>query len=98
MAKLSSRQQVLNKNATLAGVLVPFCKVNGKPSILFTKRSHKIVRNKSDVSFPGGKMDKDVDKNIVDTALRETTEEIGILKSDIHVWIETRPIIATNVR
>ncbi|XP_028394062.1 nucleoside diphosphate-linked moiety X motif 8-like isoform X5 [Dendronephthya gigantea] len=96
MVKLSSRQQVLNERATLAGVLVPFCKVNGKPSILFTKRSHKIVRNKSDVCFPGGKMDKDVDKNVVETALRETVEEIGVSKSDIHVWIQIRPIIATN--
>ena len=96
MGKLSSQQRVLNSNATLAGVLVPFCLADGKPAILFTKRSHKIVRNKSDVSFPGGKMDKKLDRNITDTAVRETMEEIGITKSDIDVWIEMKPIIGTN--
>ena len=97
--KSSQRQKrVLNKDAIPAGVLVPFCKVNGKPSILFTKRSHKIVRNKGDVSFPGGKMDSRFDKTIIDTTLRETMEEIGIPKSDIDVWIEIKPIIGTNVR
>ncbi len=98
MERLSSQQQALNKHATLAGVLVPFCIVDGKPSILFTKRSHKIVRNKSDVSFPGGKMDDKFDKNIIDTALRETMEEIGVTKSDIDVWIGMKPVIGTNVR
>ena len=98
MERLSSQQPALNKDAMLAGVLVPFCTVNGKPSILFTKRSNKIVRNKSDVSFPGGKMDNKFDKNIIDTALRETMEEIGVPKSDIDVWIEMKPTIGTTVR
>lgn len=96
MEQLSSQQPALNKDAMLAGVLVPFCTVNGKPSILFTKRSNKIVRNKSDVSFPGGKMDNKFDKNIIDTALRETMEEIGVPKSDIDVWIEMKPTIGTT--
>jgi 8-oxo-dGTP pyrophosphatase MutT (NUDIX family) len=97
MEKLSSLQQVSKKNATLAGVLVPFCKADGKPAILFTKRSHKIVRNKSDVCFPGGKMDEKMDKNIIDTALRETMEEIGVSRSDVDVWTGMKPIIGTNV-
>ena len=97
MAQLSSGKVASYKNASLAGVLVPFCMVDGKPSILFTKRSHKIVRNKSDVCFPGGKMDDKVDKNIIDTAIRETFEEIGVSKSDIEVWGELKPTIGTNV-
>ena len=97
MAQLSSGKVASYKNASLAGVLVPFCMVDGKPSILFTKRSHKIVRNKSDVCFPGGKMDDKVDKNIIDTAIRETFEEIGVSKSDVEVWGELKPTIGTNV-
>lgn len=92
------QQRAFKKDATLAGVLVPFCKVDGKPSILFTKRSAKIVRNKSDVSFPGGKMHHDVDKNIIDTALRETMEEIGVPKSAIDVWTEMKPLLGSTVR
>ena len=97
MKQLSSQQVATNKNASLAGVLVPFCIVDGKPSVLFTKRSHKIVRNKSDVCFPGGKMDDKFDENIIDTALRETIEEIGVSESDIDVWGELKPTIGTNV-
>ena len=36
------------------------------------------------MSFPGGGADKD-DKNMLETALRETYEEVGILSHDIEV-------------
>ncbi|KAK3730315.1 hypothetical protein QZH41_015360, partial [Actinostola sp. cb2023] len=35
--------------------------------------------------FPGGKRDKE-DKNLVDTAVRETVEELGIEQDKIDVW------------
>ena len=37
------------------------------------------------ISFPGGKMDA-ADVDIIDTALRETYEETGLLRSDIEIW------------
>lgn len=36
-------------------------------------------------SFPGGKRDKE-DKNLVETAVRETVEELGIEQNKIDVW------------
>jgi 8-oxo-dGTP pyrophosphatase MutT (NUDIX family) len=36
-------------------------------------------------SFPGGKRDNE-DKNIVDTAVRETVEELGIQSDKIEIW------------
>lgn len=90
MERISSRQPV-TKEVSLAGVLVPFCIAEGKPSILLTKRSNKLIRNKGDVSFPGGKMDS-VDKDIIDTTLRETHEEIGLPRSDIEIWTSLKPI------
>lgn len=42
-------------------------------------------------SFPGGKVDKE-DNSIVDAALRETEEELGINKRAIEVWVEAFPI------
>ena len=42
-------------------------------------------------SFPGGKKD-DSDNNIIDTALREAEEEIGLAGSDIQVWGPLLPV------
>ena len=42
-------------------------------------------------SFPGGKVDKE-DNSIVDAALRETEEELGINKTAVEVWVEAFPI------
>ena len=32
-----------------AGVLIPFCEVDGKPSLVFTQRSHSLKRNRGHV-------------------------------------------------
>lgn len=58
-----------------AAVLVPVCSFEGKPSILFTKRSPFLSNHSSEISFPGGHADPS-DESLVDTALRETREEI----------------------
>ena len=51
---------------------------------LIERASHPLDKHKGQISFPGGKEeDFDVDMNA--TALRETEEEIGILKHDVKV-------------
>jgi 8-oxo-dGTP pyrophosphatase MutT (NUDIX family) len=47
------------------------------------QRSHMLRTHKNEVCFPGGKVDRGVDRNIVSTAIREVGEEIGIQTSDI---------------
>ncbi len=37
------------------------------------------------MSFPGGKFEPGVDKSLIDTALRETEEEIGVPRSNIRI-------------
>jgi 8-oxo-dGTP pyrophosphatase MutT (NUDIX family) len=49
---------------------------------LFEKRANNI-RQGGEVSFPGGEFNSEVDKNFVDTAIRETSEELGIEKEKI---------------
>lgn len=74
--KIIGREAHLN-----AGVIVLFCEINGEIFILFEKRSEKIKQG-GEICFPGGKRDKE-DKNFLETALRETYEEIGLSKDKI---------------
>lgn len=66
-----------------AGVLVTLCNVKGEPSLLYTVRSAKLRSHAGHVSFPGG--GRDEGESAVDTALRETHEEIGIAGESVHV-------------
>nr|CAD7204379.1 unnamed protein product [Timema douglasi] len=74
-----------NNQIKKAAVLVPLCIVNGELSLLYTVRSPDLKRNSGQVSFPGGIMDK-TDKDLQETALRETFEELGIQKSNVQIW------------
>ncbi|XP_062895795.1 nucleoside diphosphate-linked moiety X motif 8 isoform X2 [Mobula hypostoma] len=76
-----------------AGILLPLCRgPGGDPSILLTLRSAQLSgRHQGDVSFPGGKQDRS-DGDIVDTALRETEEEVGLRVSRASVWGTLRPV------
>ncbi|MHA2277753.1 MAG: NUDIX hydrolase [Candidatus Kariarchaeaceae archaeon] len=74
----------LNRGKPEAAVLVPFIEKNGIPHLVLTKRSNNLRTHSGQISFPGGKVDS-LDKNIMETALRETEEEIGIKKEEIHM-------------
>ena len=47
------------------------------PSLLLTKRTTNVSTHKGQVSFPGGRREV-FDRNMEETALRETFEEVGI--------------------
>jgi 8-oxo-dGTP pyrophosphatase MutT (NUDIX family) len=62
---------------TYSGVLVIIHFPQNIPTFLFTKRSLILKNHAGEISFPGGKFSKS-DKSFLDTAIRETSEEIGI--------------------
>ena len=73
--------EVTSKKSAVLVLLNPY---SSKLSLIITKRSSKLNSHRGQVSFPGGKVDE-TDKNITETALRETDEEIGIQAKDIQV-------------
>lgn len=65
----------------LAAVLVPI--LDGR-SVVFTKRTEDLPRHPGEISFPGG-IRHEEDAAPVDTALRETEEELGIDPAAVEV-------------
>lgn len=59
-----------------AAVLLGVVEVDGAPNVLFTKRSPHLSQHSGEISFPGGHFDQGSDQNLLDTAIRETHEEL----------------------
>ena len=67
-----------------AGVMLLLSPKNGGYAILLNKRSDTVDRHAGEVSFPGGRMDE-ADASLLETALRETHEEMGVVPDDVEV-------------
>ena len=67
-----------------AAVLIPIFKSSHGYEVLFTERTHKVEHHKGQISFPGGGVEKR-DKDFIETALRESFEEVGLLQEDVEV-------------
>jgi 8-oxo-dGTP pyrophosphatase MutT (NUDIX family) len=77
-------QKCDNRDLLPAGVLVPLFERNGELHIVLTQRTYEIEHHKGQISFPGGAKNK-CDTTIIETALRETEEEIGLRKDTMNV-------------
>ncbi|KAK2584245.1 hypothetical protein KPH14_006656 [Odynerus spinipes] len=83
--KLYKAMKKLEGDVSQAAVLIPFCIHRGELGLLYTLRSSKLNSNRGQVSFPGGMHDK-TDRDLEETALRETWEELKIPKEKVDVW------------
>ena len=63
---------------------VPLVSVSGEVHLLYTRRALSLSSHSGQVSFPGGKEEAE-DTDLVQTALRETEEELGIPASAVEV-------------
>ena len=62
----------------LAVLIIIHCK-NMIPHVLLTRRSSSLKSHTGEISFPGGQYSSAQDLSLLDTALRETKEEIGLI-------------------
>lgn len=67
-----------------ASVLIPLVAREGGMTLLLTQRAAHLHDHPGQVSFPGGSAEK-TDASAIETALRETEEEVGIHRSHLDV-------------
>ena len=72
------------QHLTRAAVLVPLILRGDEAFVLFTERSHHVPTHQGQVSFPGGVHEPD-DPDLIQTAVRETWEEVGVPPEQVMV-------------
>lgn len=79
-----------------SAVVVPIFDVDkNKKGILLTRRSRELPRHAGEVSFPGGRKEPK-DKNLLDTALRELEEEVGLPRKEVNIIGELKKTSTTT--
>ena len=94
-------ERVAGDDLTPAAVMVLLYRKDGDFCVLLNKRSQEVEHHKGEISFPGGATDPE-DRDPLDTAFRETEEEMGIHRDDIKVLgemdeVATRSRFRVNV-
>jgi len=88
LAKESATDPLFNGAAVAdmkpAAVLVPLIDHPAGMTVLLTKRTEHLTDHAGQISFPGGRTEPE-DRDAVDTALRETEEEIGLARAKVDV-------------
>ncbi|MCL6272010.1 CoA pyrophosphatase [Sansalvadorimonas sp. 2012CJ34-2] len=83
----------LDVEAPEAAVLIALTRHERDPEIVFTRRCGHLNTHGGEVAFPGGKRDPE-DKSLLQTALRESHEEIGLPTSQVDFLGTTGDVIS----
>jgi 8-oxo-dGTP pyrophosphatase MutT (NUDIX family) len=65
-----------------AAVLVPLVERGAGLNVILTRRSGRLRNHPGQVAFPGGRVDPE-DASLLDAALREAEEEVGLSPADV---------------
>ena len=90
-----SKRSIVEPSMARAGVLVLVYPKDGQAHVLFNKRSEHVDKHKGEIAFPGGGWESS-DATILDTALRETWEEMSIDPADVTVLGELDDIVTIS--
>ena len=82
--KLEKRERRVLWAERRAAVLIPIIVDGAELSLLLTRRTETLSSHRGQVAFPGGGAD-DTDPTLVDTALREAHEEVGLNSSAVEI-------------
>ncbi len=88
------RMRATTTSAIPASVLMPIVLRDTGPTLLLTQRTDHLHDHAGQVSFPGGRVETD-DGSSIETALRETEEEVGLHRRHVEV-IGTLPDYLTG--
>jgi 8-oxo-dGTP pyrophosphatase MutT (NUDIX family) len=78
------KKKISDENLRASAVLIPLFYNQGQYHILLTERSEEVNFHKGQVCFPGGTREP-FDASLLQTALRETEEEIGLRAQDVEI-------------
>jgi 8-oxo-dGTP pyrophosphatase MutT (NUDIX family) len=78
-------KNIIHPDFKISAILILLIPNDHSFEIILTQRSVKLHHHQGEISFPGGKFDQNEDSNLMDTALRETFEEIAISKEKIEI-------------
>lgn len=76
-----------------AAVLIPIFYKKPDWHLLFIRRTESVQHHKGQVAFPGGMREAE-DASLIDTALRETYEEIGLAPADVRILGQLEPVVS----
>ncbi|CAL2061467.1 CoA pyrophosphatase [Tenacibaculum sp. 190524A05c] len=80
-----SEEKIRKSNPRKAAVMALFYPdESGDTQFLLTKRASYNGTHSAQISFPGGKYDE-VDDSMMETALRELEEEVGVLQNSVEI-------------
>jgi 8-oxo-dGTP pyrophosphatase MutT (NUDIX family) len=82
LALAAHRRVPMSPGPVPAAVLLPLFLKEGEYHVLFTKRTDQMIQHRGQISFPGGVCIHE-DCDTLQTALRETWEEVGIAPGDV---------------
>lgn len=84
-----------NNNTKFAAVLIII--FGSEPKVLMTKKAKHLKIHAGEIAFPGGKLDEE-DEDLLETALRETREEINLAIRRDQVIAQLEPVTTLNSR
>lgn len=78
------KKKITGENLKASAVLIPLFYNQGQYHVLLTERSDEVNFHKGQVCFPGGTQETS-DSSLLQTALREIEEEIGLKAKDVEI-------------